>query len=226
VQRAEVLQAADLEAERLVAAMLDLREEDFEQPTPCEPWSTAELLTHVLTACRRLPPMLGEPEPTRADVSALDYFRNDPLGGAPDPDRIEAARRDAAGFPSGREIAEALAVAVGDMVSLARSEPPKRIVRTRWGDAMLLTEYLKTRVLELAVHGLDLATAVGRDPWLTDEAASVTEQILTERVSGAALRALGWDRRTLIEKATGRASLADTEAVQPWGKELLWPRPG
>jgi uncharacterized protein (TIGR03083 family) len=222
---AEVLQAMEIEAECLVAAMLELSEEEFEQPTPCEPWSTRELLAHVLVACQRLPPMLGEPEPARAEVSALQYFRNDRLGGAPDPDRIEAARGHAAEFPTGHEIADALAIAVRDMASLARSEPPERIVRTRWGDAMLLSEYLKTRVFELAVHGLDLARAVGREPWLSEQAASLTEQVLTERTNSAELRGLGWDRLTFIDKATGRAPLTDAEAEEHRLREgLLWPR--
>jgi len=34
-------------------------------------------------------------------------------------------------------------------------------VLTRHGDVMLLTEFMRTRVLELAVHGLDLAAGVG-----------------------------------------------------------------
>jgi hypothetical protein len=45
-------------------------------------------------------------------------------------------------------------------------------VRTRHGDVMLLTEFMRTRVLELAVHGLDLATGLGRDPWLTGAGAA------------------------------------------------------
>jgi uncharacterized protein (TIGR03083 family) len=224
MRREEVLRAVEIEGERLVAAMLDLGDEDFERPTRCDPWSTRELLAHVLVACRRLPSMLREPEPARPETSAWEYFRNDRLGGAPDQDRIEAAREFAAAFASGQGIVRSLAAAVRDLVSLARSEPPERVVRTRWGDAMLLTEYLETRVLELAVHGLDLATAVGRRPWLSEEGALVTAQVLTERISSDELREVAWDRLTLIEKATGRAPLTDSEAASPLRNQLLWPR--
>jgi uncharacterized protein (TIGR03083 family) len=224
MQREEVLGAVETEGERLVAAMLDLGDEGFDRPTPCEPWSTRELLAHVLGACQRLPSMLSEPEPAQAEVSAWEYFRNDRLGGAPDPDRIEAARERAVTFTSGQGIVRALAAAVRDMVSLARSEPPERIVRTRWGDAMLLTEYLATRVVELAVHGLDLARAVRQPPWLSEEAARVTEQVLTGRMSSDERRRVAWDRLTLIEKATGRVPLTDSEAAPPLRKALLWPR--
>jgi uncharacterized protein (TIGR03083 family) len=214
----------EIEAACLVAAVRDLNEDDLERPTPCEPWSARELLVHVLVACRRLPPMLSEPAPSRAEVSAWEYFRNDRLGGVPDPDRIEAARQDATGLASSQEIVAALAAAVREMVSLGRSERPDRIVRTRWGDAMLLTEYLETRVFERAVHGLDLATAVGRQPWLSEEAAAVAAQVLGERMDEDELRGLGWDQLTFIEKATGRMPLTDKEAAQPVREWLLWPR--
>ena len=51
-------------------------------------------------------------------------------------------------------------------------------MRTRHGDLISLTEFLRTRVLELAVHRLDLAVALGREPWMTQPAAQVTEELL------------------------------------------------
>jgi hypothetical protein len=91
---------------------------------------------------------------------------------------------------------------------------------------MLLDDYLRTRVLELAVHGLDLAAAVGTEPWLSEPAAVVTEQVLTEGCNDDELGALGWDRRTLIEKATGRAAVTTEEADNPVVGALLWARAG
>src|SRR5207244_4907969 len=103
-------------------------------------------------------------------------------------------------------------------------EPDGRLVRTPWDHDMLLTEYLKTRVFELGVHGLDLAIAVGRQPWLSEEAASVTESVLTEGMNVAECRA-GWDRLTFIRKATGRTRLTDDEAARCPPGLLLWPHP-
>jgi hypothetical protein len=54
---------------------------------------------------------------------------------------------------------------------LCRAEPEGHVVRTRHSDPMLLSEFLLTRVVEVAVHGLDLADALsasrspGRKPW-------------------------------------------------------------
>jgi uncharacterized protein (TIGR03083 family) len=224
--RAEILEAIETESGCLVAGLTGLSRDAFDRPTRCEPWSARELLTHVLVACGRLPGMLRTPAPESASVSALQYFRNDRLGGTTDPERIETVRHDAARFPTGPLVVDAVAAATRSMVVCAQAEPPHRRVRTRWNDDMLLDEYLRTRVLELAVHGLDLASAVGAEPWLSEPAAVVTEQVLTEGCDGDELGALGWDRRTLIEKATGRAAVTTEEAGDPVVGVLLWARAG
>ncbi|GAA2699584.1 hypothetical protein GCM10010429_01420 [Micromonospora olivasterospora] len=65
---------------------------------------------------------------------------------------------------------------------------------------MAPAEFLVTRVVEVGVHGLDLAAALGREPWLTPAAAEVT--------GGRGVPAgLGWDGSTLVAEATGRAPL-------------------
>lgn len=84
-----------------------------------------------------------------------------------------------------------------------------RVVRTRHGDAMALAEFLVTRVVEVGVHGLDLAAALGREPWLTPAAAEVATALLT---GGRDVPAeLGWDRLTLVGRTTGRVPLTDRE---------------
>ncbi|WP_439117056.1 maleylpyruvate isomerase N-terminal domain-containing protein [Micromonospora lupini] len=87
--------------------------------------------------------------------------------------------------------------------------PSERVVQTRHGDAMSLTEFLRTRVVEVGVHGLDLAAALGRPPWLTPQAEVVIADLLTGgRPAPAGLR---WDRLTVIRKTTGRATLTVAE---------------
>ena len=96
---------------------------------------------------------------------------------------------------------------------------------TRHGDVMLLTEFMRTRVLELAVHGLDLAAGVGRDPWLTDAAAAVVVELILPGEDGAARlrQRLGWDRAGLVAKATGRSAFtpAERQAMQDAGLRPL-----
>jgi hypothetical protein len=80
-------------------------------------------------------------------------------------------------------------------------------------------------VLELAVHGLDLAAGVGRDPWLTDAAARLVEELILpgrDDAAGRLRQRLRWDRAGLIARATGRRPLtaAERQAVQDAG--LRW----
>jgi hypothetical protein len=89
---------------------------------------------------------------------------------------------------------------------------------------MLLSEFMRTRVLELAVHGLDLAAALGREPWMTGPAAQVTEELLLPPPAAARLRAeSGWSQVTLIAKLTGRVPATDAEnnLIQSIGTERL-----
>ena len=214
-----IVDALTAEAVALREALLELDERAFDRPTACRPWTVKELLAHLLVACQRVPRMLDGPVPARAEVSARAYFQGDKLGGTADEDRIAAAQRDAAGFASGHELVAALTAAVGEMVALAGAEPDDRLVFTRWGEAMLLTEYLKTRVFELAVHGLDLALALGRPPWTTADVASITVGVLCEHGRPD----IDWDDVTLIAKTTGRFPVTADE-VAAAGDALLWPR--
>jgi hypothetical protein len=89
---------------------------------------------------------------------------------------------------------------------------------------MLLSEFLRTRVFELAVHGLDLAVALDREPWMTPLAAEVTGELLLPAAAGARLRAdAGWDQVTLIAKLTGRrpATSAESTLIESLGRQRL-----
>jgi hypothetical protein len=88
------------------------------------------------------------------------------------------------------------------------------VVRTRHGDRMMLTEFLRTRVLELAIHSLDLAAALGRQPWMTTAAARVlTGLLLAGTTAQMLLDETGWDQITMIAKAARRIPLTAAEAT-------------
>lgn len=108
-------------------------------------------------------------------------------------------------------LADDLAATARTVLAVCRAEPAGRIVRTRHGDAMLLADFLTTRVVELAVHGLDVADAVGRRPWLTAAAADHLRDLLFGPDRRAAVAALGWDPVTVLRKATGRDPVSGPE---------------
>jgi hypothetical protein len=137
-------------------------------------------------------------------------------------DRIRPAQRGAAALPGAAARASDFRRARNLAWSLLQAAAPERIVATRHGDAMVLTEFVRTRELELAVHGLDLATALDRQPWMTGPAAQVTEELLLP--DAARLRdAAGWSRLTLIAKLAGRrpATAAEASLIESLGTQRL-----
>ena len=220
-----ILAAFGAESQRLSEVVAGADDAAFSRPTPCPPWTVAELVHHVRMTMGRLPGMLAGPEPARPGpagpdlVSATGYYRADRrFSAATNADRIESARRGAAALHGAAARARDFREARRQAWSAAQAAPPGRIVRTRHGDDMLFTEFLRTRVLELAVHGLDLAAALECQPWMTTRAADITEGLLLPSAAAAALRAeTGWNQLTLIAKLTGRrpATPAESQLIAP-----------
>lgn len=212
-----IIEAFEAESGRLAEVAAETDDAAFARPSRCAPWTAAEVLHHVLTGMARLEGMLAEPEPEPA-VAALvtgpGYYRaGQRFSPAVNDDRVESARRGAAALANAADRARDFARTREQALSLLRAAPPGRVVVTRHGDRMLLAEFTRTRVLELAVHGLDLAAALDREPWTTAPAAQVTEELLLPAEGSAAeLRAAaGWDQTTLIAKLTGRVQLTGAE---------------
>ncbi|WP_236566999.1 maleylpyruvate isomerase N-terminal domain-containing protein [Nocardia sp. CY41] len=102
-------------------------------------------------------------------------------------------------------------------------QPSDRLVTTRWGDGIQLREFMITRVVELVLHGLDIAIALGVPAWTAPEAAAVVCDFL--QIEPAATH-LGWDRRTALAKAGGRAALSTEESAELARLNLTWRRLG
>ncbi|HEY1920473.1 MAG TPA: maleylpyruvate isomerase N-terminal domain-containing protein [Streptosporangiaceae bacterium] len=242
-----IMAAFGAESTRLSQIVTDVDDASFTHPSPCAPWTAGELLFHVQMTMERLDVMLAEPEPDGSGlVTAAGYYRADRRFSADaNAERIASAQRGAACLPGAAAYPPGAATALPDVAvvspsaaaradafrqaryriwSLLQTVPPGRIVRTRHGDRMPLTEFLRTRVLELAVHGLDLAAALDRPPWMTAAAAEVVEQLLLPDEDATRLRsATGWDQLTLIAKLTGRtpATPAQTRLIDSLGVRPL-----
>lgn len=224
MEKQQVEAAFRAEAAALGTALAGLDAADWERRTRCEPWTAAELLAHVRVAIGRVPAMLAAPAPARAEVDAAGYYRPDArFDPATNSARIGLAREHAAGRTDGAALLADYTATWQDVDRLCRAEPDDRVVRTRHGDPMLLTDFLTTRVVELAVHGLDLADALDRPAHLTAQADALLTALLLGRADGARARAeLGWDAPVFLRKATGRSPLdpAEREHVDRIG--LTW----
>lgn len=218
--RDRVLEAFSGEAEALSAAISGLSETQWAYPTRCEPWSVREVLGHIRVVVGWLPEMLegtvpDGPEATAmvtATVTATQYYRPDArFSVSTNAARIELARARAAGHPDGAGLAADFTALWRRVYRLCRNEPRGRAVRTRHGDVMMLTEFLLTRVVEVAVHGLDMADALGREPWLTAHAEDAVLNLVIGPAHRDQMRELHWDGPTALRKVTGRAALTEAE---------------
>ncbi len=206
--------ALDAEAAALLTVASGLTDADIARPSPCAPWTVGELACHVLIGASRIGPALAEPElPDSSLISTAEYYRPDErFSVATNTDRIETARALARQLPGPRAIAVELERRCRESAELLAAAPAGRTVITRHGDRMLLVDFARTRVVELALHGLDLAQALSWPPWLTSEAADVLEDLLLPAGGSSQLcRDLACDRVGLIARLTGRASLSRAE---------------
>jgi uncharacterized protein (TIGR03083 family) len=218
-----VLEAFAQEASELTAALTGLDEADWDRPTGCPPWRVRELLAHIRVAIGRLPQMLADPAPPRAEVSALEYYRPDARFDADtNARRIALGQDHAADFARGADLLADFTTGWQQADRLCREQPEGRVVRTRHGDAMLLADFLGTRVVEVAVHGLDLALALEREPWTTAPAAELIGSLLLGPSASKDLESLGWNRIHFIMVATGRHPISDTEASEVDRLGLHW----
>ncbi|MEU8388707.1 maleylpyruvate isomerase N-terminal domain-containing protein [Micromonospora sp. NPDC048843] len=203
-----VLAVFSAECARFTEILAELTDDELGRPTDCPPWNVRDLIAHTRTGVGRLTDMLAAPAPPRAEVDAAGYFGAAKFTAEVDADRIAGGQREALTVDRAALATEFDHAWRATEAAIAAA-PPDRVVRTRHGDAMRLGEFLRTRVVEVGVHGLDVAAALDRPPWLTPPAAVVIAELLTGGRPTPA--GLGWDRLTLIRKATGRAALTASE---------------
>lgn len=221
-----VIDAFRIESWRLSQAVSGEDAASFARPSPCPPWTVGELLYHVRMGVGRLPGMLAAPDPggTRL-VPAAAYYRSDQrFSAAANAARVESAQRGAAALATATALVRDFDQVRREACALLEEAPPALVVLTRHGDRMLLTEFLRTRVLELAVHGLDLAAGLARRPWMSPQAASVIEGLMLPSGAAGDLRTeLGWDQVALVARITGRHPLtaAETQFIERRGIQWL-----
>jgi uncharacterized protein (TIGR03083 family) len=204
------LSAFKAEADRLTVTAASFSEEEWHRPSNCPPWTVRELLAHIWVVIDWLPAMLAAEAPPVAEVTPAAYYRRgarfDP---AANDRRLSLAADRAAAHPTAPSLLKSFEQGWRHVHAVCAAEPATRVVRTRHGDAMLLSDFLITRLVELGVHGLDLALSLDRAPWLTAQAGTALETLL---LAGAPIPN-GWDRTTFLAKATGRRPLSPEEST-------------
>jgi uncharacterized protein (TIGR03083 family) len=189
-----------------------LGEEAFARPTRLPLWDVKELLGHLYRGVERIRVYSAEPPGTAPTHDSVTYFRSfDGLKGSADAAGVADRAKEAADrFPTGRALVEAWDAMWPGVLAEAEAQDPSRVVVT-FGPAVALEEYLRTRVLEVTVHRMDLEDALGVRGWGTDMAVGIVDEILVGLLGGEPPHELDWDVVDFIETGTGRRDLTARE---------------
>lgn len=196
------------ECTEVTRALADIDPAEFDGPTRCPAWSVKELLAHMYRDIDNVSRYVAEPEPEEATHDSVTYWRYDAAKVAPGV--ADRAKGLAMTFPSPSALVEAWDQRWPEVLDEVSAVDPERRVAT-WGPVLTLDEYLRTRVLEIVVHHMDLEDAFGRTCWGTDEAVGIVDEILVDLLGKEPPHELDWDVIEFIECATGRRELTEHE---------------
>ena len=199
-------------------ALADVEEGAFARPTNCPPWSLKELVVHVWQTLQ-LPSSFRTSTATPA--SAADWYRRS---------ERETADYRARNVDRARAAAEAYSDGAASVLALvAAGHEIRRRLETAGGDSVIthpavgaitLNDFVVTRVISVAVHGVDIAISTGVAPFITADALEVTCAVL-EQLLGVSAVELGWTKLELVLWGTGRERLPEDR--DPVGIRQLLP---
>jgi hypothetical protein len=180
-----------------------------------------ELLGHVYRDVDRLGTALAAPGDLPAEEDAVSYWRTyDPV--ADGPDIANRAKEIADAYATGADLARAFDEMWQARVAAAGEADPSRSVQT-FGPVLRLDEFLRTRVLELVVHRLDLLEALGRRRDVDPRAAPIVIALLDGLLGEQRPSALGWTDVEYIEAGTGRRPISAEERATLGGLAERFP---
>ena len=160
-------------------------------------WDVRALVGHTSRSLLTVEAYLARPAATVEIASAADYFRATRALAA---DPAVAARGYDAGAALGPDPAAAVAEIAARVLALVDTQDETALVTTIAG-GMRLGAYLPTRTFELAVHTLDLATALDLPLDVPATAAAEALDLVTD------LAVAGGRAGPLLLAATGRPGL-------------------
>jgi uncharacterized protein (TIGR03083 family) len=202
------IEAFDAECSALSRVLHVLTAEDLARPTNCPPWTLHELVVHIADSISV--PELGMP---RADEAlpagnAADYYRRPERNtNAYRDSNVERTRKRAATIPP--ETTAALFRDAWHRTSgaVAVSDLGQRIEAA--GRSLTIGDYLLTRLMSVAAHGLDVAITIERAPWTTRTALQALRPVLVDLLGEDP--PITWTDQDLLQLGTGRRPLTEDE---------------
>lgn len=190
----------------------ELEPADLARATNCPPWDLQELVVHIGASIRVGDVPFRVAESQAKPHSAADYYRRPERSTSSyrqdNVDRtIELARTvvaDTSAVQWFDEVAEQAIAALGTW-------DLDQVVVIRGRGAMRLADWVTTRVVSVAAHGIDVAITLARAPWTTPSALEVVRPVFIDLLGSEPPEALNWDDQTLLITATGRRVLNEQE---------------
>ncbi len=204
-----VVEALAREVGNVGKALHKLTPKEWETPTRCDPMRVKELVAHVWRGSARVIDMLGsEPSDEEPEKDGVTYFQYDAAAIAPG---VVQRAQDAAGeFATTTELVKAWDTDwVKALQGARRTLSDDPVLPSLFG-LMRLSEYLRTRLVEVTIHHLDLDDALGQSPHPDAAALEGTADVL-RGLLGTDLRPVGMDDLRFALTGTGRAPLTDAE---------------
>jgi uncharacterized protein (TIGR03083 family) len=206
------LRAFVAESRALSAVLRQLEPREFQRATNCPPWDLAELVVHVAMSIT-----VDDTEPLSAAPggalrAAADYYRR-PERDTPQyrQGNVDRTQQVAATILATTSAGELFDQRYAASVSVLSRRDPGQIVHIPGVGPMILADWVTTRVMSVAAHGLDVALTVGRPPWTTPAALTELEPVLISLLGMQLPAQLGWDDQTLLTVGTGRRRLTEAE---------------
>lgn len=205
-----VVDALAAECDVFVAAARRIEPDEWAVVTNCPPWDVKELIAHVYGSTVVVPSRLLPPIEDAPMIEAADYYRRDERGTvAYRSGNVDRWRQFAAAFASGEEIVQACERDWSSMIEALRAEDPSRLIGMSWHASMPLDDFLVSRVIGVAAHGIDLSITLERPRKTTPEALAVARPAFVSLLGAEPPDALLWSDQDLLEFGTGRRPLGD-----------------
>jgi uncharacterized protein (TIGR03083 family) len=216
----EVLEAFRDEAKVLDGVVEKLSTDDLSRPTNCPPWNVKQLLVHVAIVLPPSPLRVAAASTPDIDNAADCYRRperttTDYHEGIADK-AVEAAADLTDGFGVRRLLTRRWQTAWQDW-----SERDLSDVIAHSAGSCRLDDYIVTRVISHAAHGLDLALSLGRQPWTTARALAVMRPVFTSLLGVEPPSR--WDGQGFFARATGRRALDGNDRAELGSLAARWP---
>ncbi|MER5638041.1 maleylpyruvate isomerase N-terminal domain-containing protein [Kitasatospora sp. NPDC002227] len=159
--RGEFLAAARVAVELLRAPEVAAA---WERPSVLAQFRVSGLAGHLANQVLVLPGLLAAPVPQCETVPVVEHYARASWVDAPVDSEVNVMIREggeelAAGGP--QALAEETAAVLAELADLLPGAPERPVQGPGWGWALTLDELLLTRLMELTVHGDDLAVSVG-----------------------------------------------------------------